>query len=754
MHRLLVTLLLTLPLVAQWQPAGGRIMTRWAADVSPENAWPEHPRPQLVRPEWRNLNGLWDYAITGVGGNWTTGRVENATYDPLNNLSVTRPPSWDGRILVPFAVESALSGVGRIVKPEQTLWYRRSFEVPANWAGRRVLLNFEAVDWHTIVFLNGQRVGENKGGYVPFSIDITAMLSKTGQQEVVLAVWDPTNAGDQSVGKQALPEQRKGFRYTPTTGIWQTVWLEGVPDASIERLKVVPDVDGSRVLVTAVPRGTPSAVTAEVLVDGKVVSSGQGAAGQPVAVDISNPRLWSPDSPYLYDLRVTMADDTVGSYFGMRKIAVGKDERGVMRFYLNNELLRFQYGPLDQGYWPDGVLTPPSDAAAEFDVQYLRDIACNMIRVHIKVHPARWYYHCDRLGLLVWQDMVCTRKFEPNITPVSAKQWESEQRRMIDSLHNHPSIIQWIVFNEAWGQYDTERLTAWTKDYDPTRVVTNASGWTDFAGAGDVRDIHDYSIRASIPPLAAEPNRAIVIGEFGGFNVYLKGHLWHPEQREEPRVDLMREGGRERYADGEQWLENYRPWIESWRYLIGDHGLNAGVYTQIADVEHEPNGWLTYDREVSKIPVETLRALHEPLYGEPPGLGRELMSGGEWRHSTANAPANWNTEGFDDSSWTPAPATPVDATQIYLRRTINLDRVPLRVAVRARMRGDAEVYVNGQLIRGMNHRGPRNNDVGITIQPLAPAAMSAFRIGSNTIAVKTTIRQGPIFCDLDLVEID
>jgi hypothetical protein len=689
---------------AQWKAVEGCIMTRFAKDVSPAKAWPEHPRPQLVRQRWMNLNGLWDYAITGQEGEWRQDRVDNATFDLLLRPGVEAPPKWDGKILVPFSVEAPLSGVGRLVRPGQILWYRRTFTVPSGWQSHRVMLRFEAVDWHAAVFVNGTRVGENKGGYVPFSFDISFALKKSEPQEIMLAVWDPSNMGDQSIGKQSLPENRKGYRYTPTTGIWQTVWLEAVPACAVESLHLVPDVDNSRLLVTAA--GSGDAVEVAALDGGKRVAAASGKPGETIALRIPGAKLWSPESPFLYGLTATMraggeVTDKADSYFGMRKIAVAADERGIPRYYLNNRLLRFQYGPLDQGYWPDGILTPPNDQAAAYDLQYLKDIACNMVRVHVKVHPARWYYHADRLGLLVWQDMVCTRRFESKITPASSAQWEDEQRRMILGLRNHPSIIQWIVFNESWGQYDTERLTRWTKGLDPSRLVTCASGWNDAAGEGDIRDIHDYSFFPSIPLLEHERKRAIVIGEFGGFDIGVPGHMWHADQAVTPVSDAIRENVREKYSSGGAWLPNYTRWLEAWRYLIGEHGLNAGVYTQITDVEHEPNGWLTYDRAISKIPVATLRALHMKLYQEPPRPLAVLL-----------------------------PKTGAGAQKTRFQ----LDRVPARAAVRVIAKGNFEVHLNGTLVRGVNTNGTRGQ-AGISIQPLSMAPESVLRRGENEVTV-------------------
>ncbi len=754
-HRTLLLLLLyAAPLTAtiDWRPVEGRIMTRWAKEVSPANAWREYPRPQLTRDRWVNLNGLWEYAIQGQAGDWKNRRLDNARDDLLLRWSGQFPRRWDGKILVPFAVESALSGVGKIVRPDQLLWYRRTFETPRAWKGNRVLLHFGAVDWHSIVFVNGQRVAQNKGGYVGFSADITDALKASGNQELLVAVWDPSNAGDQSIGKQSLPEMRQGYRYTPTTGIWRTVWMEPVPRVHVERLRIVPDVDRGEVRVTLEASGGGRARVA-VLDGTRQIAAASGEEGQEVAIRIPSPKLWSPGRPFLYTLKVTLGTDRVSGYFGMRKIAIQPDGRGVARYYLNNQPLRFQFGPLDQGYWPDGVLTPPSDKAAEFDVRYLKDIGCNMARVHVKVHPERWYYHCDRLGLLVWQDFVCTRRFESRITPASAAQWESEQRRMIDSLRNHPAIIQWVVFNEGWGQYDTERLANWTKAYDPTRLVTGASGWTDFAGVGDVRDIHDYSFFPSIPLAAVEKRRAIVLGEFGGFDVGLPGHLWHPDQEVKPSSGALEDEGRQKYRDGGHWHENYTRWLNAWRFLIGRYGLNAGVYTQISDVEHEPNGWLTYDREVSKIPVADLRRLHDTLYAGP--ATPVPLSGGAasppWRWRTA-ADGEWFDPAFDDSGWREGSFAGA-GQEVSLRRWVALERKPRSPGIVASQSpGEARLYLNGRPVVSFNNRGVRDG-VGVTFIPLSGEAVRQLKEGRNHLAVRARFQTAPAHFELELVEL-
>ena len=707
-------------LAADWQPVPGHIMTRWAKEVSPDNAWSEYPRPHMVRSEWQSLNGLWDYAIVGEGGEWKQPNVRNAAYDPLLKELPEPPAQWEGRILVPFGVESALSGVGRLVRPNQLLWYRRTFDVQAKWQGQRILLHFEAVDWHCVVWVNGRRVGENKGGYVPFSFDITDALKPGGPQEITMVVWDPSNAGDQAVGKQALPEIKKGWRYTPTTGIWQPVWLEPVHETSIARLKVTPEVDRGRLAAQVELRGDAKDCEVELRAfdGGNLVASATGAAAQPLALAIPQPKLWSPQTPFLYDLQVTLRRggnvvDEVASYFGMRDIQVAKDAAGVPRIQLNGQEI-FSFGPLDQGYWPDGVLTPPSDAAAKSDVQYLRDIGCNMVRVHVKVHPSRWYYWCDRLGLMVWQDFVCMPKYGSTLTPAGTAQWETEQARMMDNLDSHPAVVLWVLFNEGWGQYDTERLTKWVRERDPSRLVDNASG--SDAGVGHVYDVHDYRFHTPIARPGQLGDRAMVLGECGGFNVTVPGHTWEDYPINAGRIDEIGGGVRESYRDGATWENRYAVWVDN-LWLLRGLGLSGAVYTQISDVEHELNGWLTYDRRISKIPAERLKALHQRLYA-PPALKPivPMRAAGEGE-----------------------PAPPDREPRV--QRTFTIEKVPGRVAVCVAGAGMTRVYLNGQLVKQFGNGG-RKNYVPVSMAWLAPEFLKALHPGSNELVAELSAPDG------------
>ncbi len=733
--------ILVLPLLAlgqtDWKPQDGPLLTRWARDVRPDRVHPEYPRPQMVRPDWQNLNGLWDYAI--------------------QPKDAARPTRWDGRILVPFPVESALSGAMKRIDETQRLWYRRTCAVPAGWAGRRVLLHFGAVDWETTVWVNGREIGTHRGGYDPFSFDITDALNRTGEQEIVLAVWDPTDAGTQPRGKQVRKPET--IWYTPTSGIWQTVWLEPVAAAHLAGLRITPDVDRSSVRVEGAVAGGPAKASFEVVVsaDGREVARGRGDG--PVEVKIEKPRLWSPESPFLYDLRVALLVDgkpvdEVASYFGLRKITLGKDAQGTPRLFLNNQPV-FMYGPLDQGFWPDGLYAAPTDEALRYDVEMMRKLGCNMVRKHVKVEPARWYHWCDRLGLMVWQDMPSGDRWPTDGKPEivrskeSAEHYERELERMIEAFGNHPSIVVWIPFNESWGQYDTRGVVERVRRYDPTRLVDAASGWNDLK-VGDIVDIHSYPGPASPTP---EPVRAAVLGEFGGLGWPVKGHLWQED----------RNWGYRRFESGAELTEAYVALMDSLRSLIHDPGLCAAVYTQWTDVEIEVNGLLTYDRAVLKVDAERVAAAHRRLYGPPPVVKvvvpTSQAQGLMWRYTTEKPGDNWFATDFEDAAWregpgpfgtkgTPGlePRTEWKGTDIWLRRSFELTELPANPQFRLYHDEDCEVYVNGRLLATAH-----DYTTSYVLVPLRERA--PLKVGRNVLAVHCRQTVGGQGIDVGLVDV-
>ncbi len=563
-----------------WSPPTMRLPTRWSAEVSPTTAHPEYPRPIMRRPTWKSLNGLWDYAVVDRDA---------------------EPAQYEGMILVPFSIESALSGVADTVGPSRRLWYRRSFDIPDDWVGKRVLLHFEAVDWETEVWVNGTRVGSHRGGYDPFSLDITEYLGDRARHELTVAVWDPTDAGTQPRGKQV--REPGGIFYTSVTGIWQTVWLEPVPAARIDALAITPDIDRGRVTVVVTGVGTDGDDRVHVAVSAGdiVVGSASGGVGVPIAVDLPEPHLWSPDDPFLHDLDVTLARegatiDSVASYVGMRKISVGKDDRGVTRLLLNNEFV-FQMGPLDQGYWPDGLYTAPTEQAMVYDLEVLQAMGFTMLRKHVKVEPRTFYAWCDRMGLLVWQDMPNANiplEAPDSDTPTdtgATRQFETELVRVIDALRNHPSIVMWVPFNEGWGQYESGRIVALIRATDPTRLVNHASGWYE-RGVGDVVDWHHYP---EPRPPAPEERRAAVQGEYGGLGFNMPGHMWQEEG-----------WGYAVFPDQESLTQRFEDFLRVIHDARDNAGLSAAVYTQTTDIETENNGLMTYDREITKIDADAI----------------------------------------------------------------------------------------------------------------------------------------------------
>jgi hypothetical protein len=582
--------------IGPWRPVPGRLLTQWAAAVTPDNVLPEYPRPQLVRPRWQNLNGLWDFAIVEAS-------ITHAPASPLASvaggagpsgaLPMPSPSAFQQRILVPFAPEAALSGVGQHA---ERVAYRRTFTSPALATGERLLLHIDACDWHCTVYVDGQQVADHTGGYDPIVADVTGALGGGASHELVVSVFDPTDAFGQPRGKQV--SQPEGIWYTPVTGIWQTAWLEPVPAASIEGLSMEPEVQRRALRLTVIGRGTRTShrVTAVALANGVEVGRTTGAVNEVLRVPVPAPHLWSPTDPFLYDLRVTLSDggravDSVTSYFGMRTVGMMRDAAGNERIALNGAPV-FQLGPLDQGWWPDGLYTAPTDAALRSDIVAMKALGFNMVRKHIKVEPARWYYWADRLGLPVWQDMPSGW----NDTPESQAHFVSELRRMIEGRRNSPSIVAWVPFNEKWGQFDTRRVVGIIKSMDRSRLVNDVSGW-QHSGAGDIIDVHRYQ---GPQAMRGEPGRIAVVGEFGGLGYKVPGHAW--------AGDSWGYGG---LFPNQQALEDrYAQLIKRLYHDRDTHGMSAGVYTQLTDVEVELNGFFTYDRAVLKFDTARTAAVN------------------------------------------------------------------------------------------------------------------------------------------------
>ena len=598
MKKNFLTMLLALALCsstfAQWKPAGDKIKTSWGEQLDPKNVLPEYPRPIMERSDWKNLNGLWKYAITPKG--------------------TPAPAAYQGDILVPFAVESSLSGVGKMINEKEELWYQRTFDVPSAWRGKQILLHFGTVDWKAEVWVNDVKVGEHTGGFTPFYFDITSVLNK-GNNDLVVKVWDPSDRGEQPRGKQIANPH--GIWYTPVTGIWQTVWLEPVATQYITNLKTTPDIDNNSVKVE-VAANTTSADKVEVKVfDGKnLVAKGAALNGVPVELAMpANAKLWSPDSPFLYNMEVTLykdgkAIDQVKSYTAMRKYSIRKGQNGITRLQLNNKDY-FQFGPLDQGWWPDGLYTAPTDEALVYDLKKTKDFGYNMVRKHVKVEPARWYTHCDQLGLIVWQDM-------PNGGP--SPQWQArnyfngtevirsaaseanyrkEWKEIIDCLYSYPSIAVWVPFNEAWGQFKTPEIVAWTKEYDPSRLVNPASGGNHYT-CGDILDLHHYP---GPNMFLYDPRRATVLGEYGGIGLVVEGNTW---------VNDKKNWGYVKFNTSDEVTNEYIKYGKHLLELIRK-GFSAAVYTQTTDVEGEINGLMTYDRKVIKMNEAKVREINQQI---------------------------------------------------------------------------------------------------------------------------------------------
>ncbi len=581
-----------------------QLQTPWAKDVSPENALPEYPRPNLVRDSYVNLNGLWDYGITQ-----------------------SETPQYEGQILVPYSPETLLSGVQKVVRPEDYLHYRRTFTLPEGFCQGRVILHFGAVDQECAVFLNGHSLGEHKGGYNAFFFDITEALVP-GENELTLRVQDATEYKPHARGKQRLVKLKGKISYlfyTPQSGIWKTVWLESVPVDYVEKLQITPLFDDQAIRLHIAARGAQHTAWVQVLDGSRVVAEARLPVNEDALLPLGECRPWCPDSPHLYDLKVVYGEDTVTSYFGMRKLHVARDSKGLLRFFLNNEPVFFN-GVLDQGYWPESLLTAPTDEALQYDIRKLKELGFNTIRKHIKVEPERFYYHCDRLGMFVWQDMpngggnynMNFVTILPNVGSRLARgikdhhyswfkredaqgrtQYYEDLQIMVQQLYNHPSIAVWVPFNEGWGQFDARKATALIRSLDDTRFVNEACGWFD-QGGGDFYSIHNYSKGLKITP---QPDRVVGLTEFGGYAYPVPGHL-----------ACKKEFGYQSYKTRDELTANYARLWEEEVYPNVLRGMSTTIYTQTSDIEEEINGIFTYDREVVKFIEADMKALNEKLY--------------------------------------------------------------------------------------------------------------------------------------------
>lgn len=765
-------LLLLLALMSTIAPSQ-TLRTRWASAVTPANVHREYPRPQMARKNWVNLNGLWDCAVVP---------------------QASEPSAADFKpILVPFPVESQLSGFHGHVKPTDKIIYRRTFEIPrgatiVRTAGQldqvtgHVLLHFGAVDWKTTVYVNDNKVGEHTGGYDPFTVDVTPALTESGPQKLTVVVTDPTDSGYQPRGKQV--QKPGGIFYTPVSGIWQTVWLEAVPQTYIASLKIETWPRAGQVNVgsliqgntlMAPPYGDPTCkVRVEVLAGGKVITQseqpvfrgdnlpenpGYDIHDNPITntLKVANHIDWSPGNPHLYDLRITLLDrgkvvDQVTSYFAFREVSLIKDASGQPRIALNGKPI-FLVGPLDQGFWPDGIYTAPSDEAMKYDLDITKRLGFNMIRKHVKVEPDRWYYWCDKLGIAVLQDMPSGDKFinpdQPDIerSAESAANFNHELKAMVDTHFNHPCIITWVLFNEGWGQFDTKANTNWLIQYDQTRLVDSTTGWAD-RKTGHFSDIHDY------PGPSAPPNeeaRAIFLGEFGGLGLPVPGHMW-----------LEKGWGYQSFKTGKELTDRFVQIFSDLR-LLQAKGLSGAVYTQTTDCETELNGLMTYDRAMIKLDEARVRKAVESLQLPPPTITTILPTseaGAQtWKYKLEAPPARWSDAAFDDGSWTSGPGgfgtpqtpgavlgTQWTSSDIYVRRqfTLDGDQPADGLFLRLSHDDDVEVFLDGKQIYKANGWTTSYQNIPLD----AP-----LKKGVHTLAIHCHQNSGGQFVDAGFVRI-
>ena len=715
----------------QWQPKKALLMTRFAKDVDPAHVLPEYPRPQFVREKWLNLNGVWQYQ-PGAAGDLL----------PAGKLAKT--------ILVPFPVESALSGV---MEHHERLWYRRVFTVPAAWKGQHVLLHFGAVDYESEVFINGKSVGVHKGGYDPFTYDITPALKGAGQQEITVRVFDATDNAGEPRGKQSL--HPGGIMYTPTTGIWQTVWLEPVPVVNISDIRITPDIDRSVVKLTVNTDGSASGyrVSVKIKEAGTVVQEFSGKPDEELIIPVKNARLWSPDSPFLYDMDISLQDkgkvaDNISSYFGMRKISVGEED-GYKKLFLNNKFL-FQIGPLDQGFWPDGIYTAPTDAAIRNDLQMIKNYGFNMVRKHIKVEPYRWYYWADKLGLMVWQDMPSENSYTDHTPPIDSVAYAHELTRMVKTHWNTPSIVTWVLFNEDQGQHNTAGLANMVHQLDSSRLINQASGGAYF-GVGDFLDLHSYPP----PGVPVSKTQVLACGEYGGIGYVIPGHIF----KTAPTYIMIN--------NKKDYINLYDKYADDLVLYKTNNGLSAAVYTEITDVESELNGLMTYDREIDKGGAESISASNRKVINGHGYFTNVLPSSQTesqtWQYTFSKPDEGWYTSGYNDAAWKSGAAgfgtsntpgsnvrTVWNTSDIWIRRRFNLN-IPSTVN-KDNLRlyidhdEDCEVYINGVLAASIP-----GATLGYAQEAINKEALAAIRFnGNNVIAIHCHQTTGGQYIDAGL----
>ncbi len=734
-----------------------QLSTPWTADVDPTAPWPEHPRPQFQREGWTSLNGEWDFSAEGLD-------------IPAEN--------WSGKILVPFAVESQLSGIHQPVTG-QRLEYRKSIIFPEQKNSNRLLLHFDAVDWQAEVFLDNQSLGSHRGGYDPFTVEIPEAARDGKQHQLRIKVRDIADVTGMPHGKQT--REPKGIWYTSTSGIWQSVWLEQVGSSYLKDLKlngsylsetfnfdvdVDGPTDGLRLQYTITQMaglGDPADGLA-LHGDGPPQKGSLGLrnGGFRDSIQIESAAPWTPDHPNLYLMEMELVRngwpvDKVQTYFGLRDLHRRKDATGKPRLYLNGEFI-FQLGMLDQGFWPDGLYTPANDAALRQDVLVAKELGFNMLRKHVKVEPSRWYAWCDRIGIMVWQDMPSGGEHIGPYDPdgkrgeASAAQFEIEFGNIIRALRNHPSVVAWVPFNEGWGQFDTARITAWTRQQDPTRWVNAVSGWAD-RPVGDMLDIHSYPGPA-MPELDTE--RAAVLGEFGGLGLPVEGHTWQEKEN----------WGYRNFDNADELTAAYERLMVALRPLIGE-GLNAAVYTQVSDVEAEVNGMMTYDRKVLKMDANRVRAANRKLFLPPPTVHLVLPDSRkhaqQWSYTTTTQADGWWKPEFDDSEWksgeggfgtagTPGAVvrTVWDSGQIWIRKAFGWAGPPIGdLHLRIHHDEDCQVYLNGTLIADL-----KGYTTGYVLVPVAKQHEQLLNTTLNVLAATCTQTGGGQYLDLGLVFVE